>query len=200
MKKQKLEEIRELLVVVDMVNGFVREGVMSDKYIERIIPGHLELFKDFQEPGKQIAFIKDTHKEGCNEFNRYPVHCIDGTSESKLVSEFIPYEESALVYRKNSTSTIFAPNFMTDLEQMKKLREVIITGCCTDICVINLAIPLQNYFDQHDLDTTIYVPKDLVETYDSPTHNRDEYNEMAFRLMENTGIKLVKKIGGNYGK
>ena len=74
MKKQKLEEIRELLVVVDMVNGFVREGVMSDKYIERIIPGHLELFKDFQEPGKQIAFIKDTHKEGCNEFNRYPVH------------------------------------------------------------------------------------------------------------------------------
>ena len=87
-----------------------------------------------------------------------------------------------------------------DLEQMKKLREVIITGCCTDICVMNLAIPLQNYFDQHDLDTTIYVPKDLVETYDSPTHNRDEYNEMAFRLMENTGIKLVKKIGGNYGK
>ena len=183
MKKQKLEEIRELLVVVDMVNGFVREGVMSDKYIERIIPGHLELFKDFQEPGKQIAFIKDTHKEGCNEFNRYPVHCIEGTSESELVSEFIPYEESALVYKKNSTSTIFAPNFMTDLEQMKKLREVIITGCCTDICVINLAIP-----------------KDLVETYDSPTHKRNEYNEMAFRLMENTGIKLVKKIGGNYGK
>ena len=201
MKNRSLEEIKDLLIVVDMVNGFVREGLMSDKDIEKIIPGHLELFKEFMGEDKAIAFIKDTHKKGCKEFLRYPVHCVEGTSESELVSEFKPYEKDALVYEKNSTSTIYAPRFIDDINKMKRLREIIITGCCTDICVMNLAIPLQNYFDQIDRKVNIVVPTNLVETYNSETHNRDEYNQMAFKLMQNSGIELVKRYGGNrYGK
>ena len=34
---KRKEEIEELLVVVDMVNGFIKEGVMSSKNIEHII-------------------------------------------------------------------------------------------------------------------------------------------------------------------
>ena len=73
---------------------------------------------------------------------------------------------------------------------MINLQEITIIGCCTDICIINLAIPLQNYFDQKDRNILIKVPKNAVETYDSPTHNRDEYNEIAFKLMEQASIKL----------
>jgi nicotinamidase-related amidase len=79
---------------------------------------------------------------------------------------------------------------MNDLERMKKLREVIITGCCTDICVLNLAIPLTNYFDEEDRDVGITVVKDAIETYDSPLHNRDEYNEMSLKLMRQAGINV----------
>ena len=39
----------------------------------------------------------------------------------------------------------------------------------------------------------ITIPKNAVETYDAPNHNRDEYNNMAFKFMEQAGIKLVKK-------
>ena len=77
---------------------------------------------------------------------------------------------------------------------MTNLEEVIIIGCCTDICILNLAIPLQNYFDQKDRNITITVPKNAVETYDAPNHNRDEYNEIAFKLMVQAGINLVDSI------
>ena len=186
-----LKTIRELLVNVDMVNGFVKKGAMADTYIKHIIPEHIKLMTEMQEKEKGgIAIIKDTHKENCREFNRYPVHCVEGTEEAELVEELVQFETGALVYNKNSTSTIYAPNFLEDIDKMINLQEITIIGCCTDICIINLAIPLQNYFDQKDRNILIKVPKNAVETYDSPTHNRDEYNEIAFKLMEQASIKL----------
>lgn len=186
-----LKTIRELLINVDMVNGFVKKGAMADTYIKHIIPEHIKLMTEVQEKENgKIAIIKDTHKENCREFNRYPVHCVEGTEEAELVEELVQFEEKSLVYNKNSTSTIYAPNFLEDIDKMINLEEITIIGCCTDICVINLAIPLQNYFDQKDRNILIKIPKNAVETYDSPTHNRDEYNEIAFKLMEQAGIKL----------
>ncbi len=186
-----LKTVRELLVNVDMVNGFVKKGAMADTYIKHIIPEHIKLMTEMQEKENgEIAIIKDTHKENCREFNRYPVHCVEGTEEAELVEELVQFETGALVYNKNSTSTIYAPNFLEDIDKMINLQEITIIGCCTDICIINLAIPLQNYFDQKDRNILIKVPKNAVETYDSPTHNRDEYNEIAFKLMEQASIKL----------
>ena len=56
---------------------------------------------------------------------------------------------------------------------------------------MNLAIPLQNYFDQKERNVRIIVPKNAVETYDAPYHNKDEYNSMAFKFMAQAGIKVV---------
>jgi len=39
----------------------------------------------------------------------------------------------------------------------------------------------------------IIVPENIVETFDAPNHNREEYKNMAFKLMEQSGIQLVKK-------
>ena len=113
-------------------------------------------------------------------------HCDSCNHELKL------YEKEALVYKKNSTSTIFANNFMNDIEKMKQLKKVIVTGCCTDICVLNLAIPLINYFDELDRQVEITVIEDAVETYDAPYHNRDEYNQIALKLMRQAGIGVRK--------
>lgn len=189
---KKLEELKKLLVVVDMVNGFVREGNMADPFIFHIIPTQIELIKEILEENEGISFIKDTHSINASEFDRYPIHCVENTKESELVDELVPYEKGSLVYKKNSTSTIFAPKFLSDIEKMKSLKEVIIGGCCTDICVTNLAIPLQNYFDEVNRKVKITIPIDVVETYNSNKHNREEYNNMSFKLMEQAGINLVK--------
>ena len=85
---------------------------------------------------------------------------------------------------------MYAPRFIDDINKMNNLKEVIIIGCCTDICILNLAIPLQNYFDQEDRNVKVTVLKNAVETYDAPNHNRNEYNEIAFKLMKQAGINL----------
>ena len=178
----KIEKYKKLLVVVDMINGFIKEGKMSDKDINHITSKIKSLVEKFLSEDEAVAFIKDTHTSDSIEFRKYPVHCIDGTSECELISELASYEKDSLVYRKNSTSTIFASNFMRDIERMKSLEEVVITGCCTDICVMNLAIPLINYFDENDREVKVRVPQNAVETFDSETHDRHEYNRVALRI------------------
>ena len=88
---------------------------------------------------------------------------------------------------------MFAPGFMDIINQMTDLEEVVIIGCCTDICVQNLAIPLANYFDEMDRPVRITVPMNAVETYNAPYHPKDEYNEMAFKFMKQTGINIVER-------
>lgn len=186
-----LEKIEKLLINVDMVNGFVKEGAMADRYIEHIIPEHIKLMKEIKEDNEIISIIKDCHEENCAEFKKFPKHCVKGTCEAELIEELKEFENNALIYTKNSTSTMFAQNFLEDISKMINLKEVVIIGCCTDICILNLAIPLQNYFDQNDLDVKITVPKNAVETYDAPWHNREEYNEIAFKLMKQAGINII---------
>lgn len=185
---KKREELTKLLVVVDMVNGFIKEGKMSDKYINHITPRIKALVDSFLSDEEGVAFIKDTHEVNSMEFKKYPPHCLKGTTESELISELSSYEQESRSYEKNSTSTIFAKNFMRDIEGMISLKEVIITGCCTDICIMNLAIPLVNFFDEENRNVKIWVPQNVVETFNSDIHNRDEYNTMALRLMKNQGI------------
>ena len=197
MNSKELKEIRDLLIIVDMVNGFVREGIMADSYIEHIIPEQIRLIKEFLKKEEGIAFVKEAHSEDSIEFKTFPEHCVKGTSEAELVDELKPFEKDALVYLKNSTSAMFAKNFLRDIDEMINLRNVVITGCCTDICDLNLAIPLKNYFNEYNREVDIYVPENAVETYNSTRHNRDEYNEMSFKLMNQSGIKLVKKYERN---
>ena len=198
MNKEQLREIQRLLVVVDMVKGFVNVGPMADPTINIITPEILNMVNEFINNNEVVAFIKDNHEKDALEFKKFPPHCVIGTDEADLIDELLPFEKNGLVYPKNSTSTMYAPNFVQDLEAMKNLREVIVTGCCTDICIMNLVIPLINYFDQMNRGVNVIVPKNAVETYDAPFHDRNQWNEMAFKFMEQAGAEIPKqyRIGG----
>lgn len=188
---KRKEELEKLLVVVDMVNGFIKKGNMADPYINHITPRIIELVEKMISTNEGVVFIKDTHNLISSEFKKFPVHCIKGSTEEELIDELKEYEKYGISYEKNSISTMYANGFIDDINQMKKLKEVIISGCCSDICVLNLAIPLTNYFDQHDKDINVSVVRDAIETYDSPTHNREEYNEITFKLLKQSGINIL---------
>lgn len=185
---------KKVLIVVDMVNGFVTLGNMADETIGHIIPECERLVKLFIKRGDEVVFIKDSHESDCAEFSKFPIHCVIGTYESELVDALKKYEEKATTFCKNSTSAMFAPGFLSWLSTIREADEVVIIGCCTDICVMNLAIPLQNYFDQENLPIKVVTPKNAVETYDSPQHNRDEYNAMAFKFLKQAGIIVRETI------
>jgi len=164
---------------------------MADPKIQNIVPESKRLVQEFIQNDDPVLFIKDCHEKNAAEFNRFPVHCVKGTREAEMVDELKSFENEVIVFEKNSTSAMFAKNFVNTIDQMEKLEEVVIIGCCTDICVMNLAIPLRNYFDEVNRDIKIVVPKNAVETYDAPYHAKDEYNVMAFKFMIQAGIEVV---------
>lgn len=186
------EEIKKLLVVVDMVNGFIKSGVMHDEDINRITPRIKSLVEKYLSEKEGVAFIKDTHTDDSVEFRKFPPHCVVGTGEEELIDELKPYEQYGMSFEKNSTNTMYAPGFMKEIDAMPNLEEVVISGCCTDICVLNLALPLTNYFDQNNRMVEIRVPENVVETYNSETHNREEYNQMSLKLLKQAGIGVER--------
>lgn len=188
-----LNKIEKMAVVVDMIDGFVKYGAMHDKEIANIIPAQIELLSKMKDEKSIIAIVKDVHENECKEFDYYPAHCVKGTGEENLIEELRQFEnEDSLIYEKNSTSVAHVPEFFEDIRKMKNLKEIIVMGCCTDICVLQAAIPIKTYTYQHNLNIEVVLPKNVVETYNSPMHNREEYNEFSYKLMSQAGIKVVE--------
>lgn len=196
MKNVKNLKIYETaLIVVDMVNGFVNEGVLHDKNIRKIVPRQLELLEEAEKKGSLIILVKDTHNKNATEFKRFgnTTHCIKGTSEAELIDELKPFEQkdNVITVEKNSTSLMESPEFREIVKQAENLKEVNFVGCCTDICVFNGAMGLANYYDQWNRDVTINVHEDAIATYSE--EDRGEYIESAKLLMKLQGINLVSK-------
>ena len=191
---KNLKFYKGCLIVVDMVNGFVRDGALHDEEIAKVIPRQIELIKQAKAEGKAIIFIKDTHDENAVEFERFGgSHCVKGTNEAELVDELKPYEndEDTFVIEKNSTSFMEAPDFRRFIEEHPEIIEFDIVGCCTDICDFNGAMGLANYLDQWNRKHVIRVHEDAIATYAEDA--RQEYVFAAKLLMKQQGIQLVKK-------
>ena len=195
-KIKDLKIYTKALIIVDMVNGFVKEGVLHDESISKIIPRQLELIKDYQKNEELIIFIKDTHQNNASEFLRFnnSKHCVKGSHEAEVIDELKYFEnkENIISIEKNSTSYMEASAFREKIKDMTNLESVDVVGCCTDICVMNGTMGLANYFDQENKKVTIRVHKDAVATYNEKA--RKNYVDAAFLLMEQQGIQLVKKI------
>lgn len=192
---KNLKVYETALIVVDMVNGFVNEGVLHDKNIKKIVPRQLELLEEAEKNGSLIILVKDTHNKNATEFKRFgnTTHCIQGTSEAELIDELKPFEQkdNVITVEKNSTSLMESPEFREIVKQAENLKEVNFVGCCTDICVFNGAMGLANYYDEWNRDVTINVHEDAIATYSE--EDREEYVQSAKLLMKQQGINLVSK-------
>ena len=202
---KNLKMYKKVLIVVDMVNGFVREGALADKHIEGTIVNQVALIKQYQEEGNLIIFIKDTHTKDSVEHDRFggAVHCIEGTKEAELVDELKPFEgkENTITLENNSTSFIWAENkedghnFVDVLDNLENVKEVEVVGCCTDICITNGVLPMMNYFDQKNKRVGVTLYQDAIDTFEIPgVHDRQHYEDAAYLLLKQQGAK-VKKLG-----
>jgi len=194
-KIKNLEVYKGMLIVVDMVNGFVREGALHDEKIADVIPRQLELIKEAKARGDLVVFVKDTHDEDAVEFKRFggTKHCVRDTSEAQLIDELLPLEaeDNTISIEKNSTSYMEAEKFRSLIGSLSELERVDVIGCCTDICDFNGTMGLANYFDQNNKDVNINIHLDAVATYGED--KRKNYVDAACLLMEQQGIQLVKK-------
>ena len=194
-RKENLELIKKGLIIVDMVNGFIKEGALKDPHIAHIIPEIKRLALMYLKNEDVVIAFKDCHPIDSPEFETYPPHCIKGTTETELVDELKEYEDQFTVFEKDTTDGFYAPGFREYIEKMKNFTELVITGCCTDICVMNLALSLKKFFNEVRRDVEIIIPKNAVETFHIPgVHDRVKQNKMAFKVMRDAGIQVVKKL------
>lgn len=191
---ERLRKVRELLITIDMINGFVKEGTLASKSIMRIVPRQIELLKEAIDDDKTgMVFIRDSHSTDAIEFNTYPSHCVEGTKETEVIDELSEYEKYGLTYLKNSTNLIFAPRIQADLIKFDNLEKIRLIGCLSEVCVENGAIGLRTFFDQLNKDVQVCVHADAIDTFDAPGHVANLVTDNALERMQGNGIKILGK-------
>lgn len=181
------------MIVVDVVNGFIREGAMASPLVEDIIPAVAKLMDKCNKAEIPVVAFADCHKEDCSEFASFPPHCIENTSESELVDE-LKKVGGYFLMKKNSTNGFHEKIFKQCLIQNPTTNTFIVVGDCTDICVMQFCLTLKTWYTQQNRNIDIYIPVNAVETYDAPGHDADFMNIAAYKLMKDSGIKFVKEI------
>lgn len=181
------------MIVVDVVNGFIHEGAMASPLVEDIVPNVASLMEMCNALEIPVVAFADCHKADCAEFSAFPPHCIENTSESELVDE-LKKVGGYFLLKKNSTNGFHEKSFKQCLMQNPQTNTFIVTGDCTDICVLQLCLALKTWYTQQNKVVEIIIPVNCVETYDAPGHDADFMNITAYKLMKDSGIKFVAEI------
>ncbi|WP_296644840.1 isochorismatase family cysteine hydrolase [Romboutsia sp. 13368] len=181
---------RTELFIVDINNGFAKEGSLYSPRIENLISPIVEFTKSISKDVKNIIAFTDYHTFDSIELLSYPSHCIENTVECEIVDELKNIENLKII-KKNSTNGFFA---LEDIN-FENTDNIIIVGDCTDICIYQLSITLKSYFNQHNINKNIIVPINLVDTYHTDNvHPADLLNIVFFNSMIQNGIEVVKYI------
>lgn len=181
---------KTVLVILDVINGFVKFGNLYSERNESLITPISYLSQKCEKLGiKKLAFA-DTHNPNSLEFNSYPPHCIEGSEECKVVDEIKNYT----LIPKNSTNGFLEKAFQDWLKSNKQIDTFILVGDCSDICVYQFATTLKAYFNTHNMVSRIIVPEKLTNTFDAGLHNGDLMNVIALFSMYTNGIEIVKNI------
>jgi nicotinamidase/pyrazinamidase len=172
---------KEALLVIDMLNDFVRKGapleVPDARTIIPIIHGEIE---KAHAVGNPVIYLCDSHTPDDKEFSKYgwPPHAVRGTAGAKVIDELKP-SNSDIVIQKTTYSGFFG----TDLDETLKRLEVNslrLTGDVTHICVMFTASDAV----LRDYQVTV-VEKGVAGL-------AREDHEAALRIMKNVmGVKIV---------
>lgn len=191
-----LKNYKKALYMVDMNNGFVNFGAMSNPEYNKLVPEQQKLIGKMRREEELVTFILEGHTEDSIEFDNYPGHTIIGTKEAELIPEYKdePEKENTLVFYKNCINGMLNRQLQDIIAQLENLKEVIFSGVCTDLCVLDFARTLARFLDEINHRAKLFVVKSTIDTYDAPGHNRDEWTRMALMFMEQAGIEVVENV------
>ncbi|AMP20702.1 hypothetical protein AZF37_05515 [endosymbiont 'TC1' of Trimyema compressum] len=178
--------MKEILMVIDMENDFLRKGgaLYSGDKARQIIP-FIKKKIDAQLKKKQpIIFTRDYHNENDKEFQIFPSHCIKETEGSRIIKELTYALQKPNVYliEKTRFSAFHNTELENLLQSIAKGQDLKFTvlGVCTNICVYFTAEELRN----RDYEVTVY--ENGVASFDEYAHHH-VLEQMASVL----GIKVI---------
>jgi nicotinamidase-related amidase len=132
--------MQQALVIIDMLNDFVLpDGALSVPSARGIIPAIKKRLVRFRETKAPVIFVCDEHEPDDPEFSRFgwPPHAVKGTPGSRVIEELTPLPGEHFIAKQ-----YYSAFYRTDLEKTLEelgVKEVILTGCVTNICVLYTA-------------------------------------------------------------
>ena len=152
--------MKRALIVVDMLNDFVREGGALEvgPAARDIVPAVRERIEQCRREGGVVIFVADHHAPDDPEFKMWPPHCVAGTEGAEVIAE-LDRKASDYFVAKTRYSALYG----TDLEEIlreEQIGEVELVGVCASICVMHTAADLRNR------DIPVTVRRDAVADLD----------------------------------
>ncbi len=95
---------------------------------------------------------------------------------------------------KNSTNGYLEPVFQNWLKENSEIDTFIVSGNCTDICVLQFALSLKAHFNRKNENSNIIVPINAVNTYDLDEHDGDLMHAIALYQMMGNDIEVVSEL------
>jgi len=172
--------VKRALVVVDMIEDFVREdgALYCGPSMTKVVPVIQREVARARSSGEPVVYVKDEHLPGDAEFQMFPPHAIAGTKGARIVPELAPAAADVVIPKRR-----YSGFFGTDLDITLRERGVDtlrLVGDCTNICVLYTAA------DARNLGYAVEVVKDGVTSFDLEAHAD------ALRELEKTlGAKIV---------
>lgn len=164
----------QALLVIDMLNDFIQEdGVLSiGDPASRVVENVTREIKQARNKELPIIYICDTHHEDDAEFEMFPRHCVEETKGAEVISEIAPNPADYIIHKRR-----YSAFFGTDLDLTLRelgVEKLILTGVCTNICVLYTAADARNYGYK------VQVIEDAVGSFDEEAH------KWALKEMEST--------------
>ncbi len=215
------------LVVIDEVNGFCTVGagnlapVAPNAQVERMVAATDGLARRFAAAHRPILAFLDTHEPGVPE-PPYPPHCERGTGEENLVPELAWLEDdpNSQLVRKDCINGFVGAiehashhglhhNRTVDWVNVHRLESVLVTGICTDICVMDFVLTLLSARNHRLMPSLrdIVVLEPACATYDLPkaaaagmglpataVHPQAATHHMGLYFMASRGALLASEV------
>lgn len=180
--------LKKALLVIDYTVDFVAtDGKLTcgepGQFIEDTIA---QLVEQFVHAGELVIFLNDLHVENDPyhpETKLFPPHNIAGTTGRDLYGKvkevYERLQDRCIMLDKTRYSAFVGTNLQLILQE-RGIRELHLTGVCTDICVLHTAVDGYNA----GYEMTIY--KDGVASFDAAGH------EWALRHFANSlGAQII---------
>jgi len=195
------------IMVVDLLVGFCSEGPLASPRVGALGPKTARFLRAARERGvREVVLAMDAHLEDSPEFRAFPPHCIRGTREAELIPELteLPFFQEMAAFSKGSLNVGLEAALGEWLAERPHLRSWIILGDCTDLCVYQAAMQLRLQANTRGEEMEVWVPADLVDTYDLPLetarnvgalpHPADLMHRIFLYHMALNGVRVVRMI------
>lgn len=198
---------RVAVLVVDLLVGFCSEGPLASPRVGTLGPKTAAFLSLCRERGiRAVVTAADSHPPDSPEFAAFPPHCIRGTREAEIIPELrqLPFWGEVRDVPKGSLSVGLEPGFKEWQAAHPEVSAWIVVGDCTDLCVYHAAMHLRLEANARGLRRQVWVPADLVDTYDLPVetaaqigalpHPGDLMHRLFLYHLALNGVSVVRSL------